>query len=649
MSRNLDFSTFYDAKPDGPHDIVSMYGVHWRGNDVLEAVFRDSGVFNADGVEQPQRFLFKNVGGRRDLAAALARGYYLAAERRAPPTRAGYHAFTRPFFAFLHDIDPDRTIKSLEQINTALVNRYIVWISGRQVKAPGGAMRPMSRSYKDSLYSSLRANIDALRRDGRNDLSPDCDFHKNPWSNEGIKAHGRMPSKQQILTDPQLRCIHAACQMEIETIIRIFDETETKIRSVENLGNPDGDGLHVGNEPQAYAYIARRYGGCVPSWAWASDNDPALLAAFRTIGGRGVALKNLGATPETLLPFILVLLMRTFFNPDALMGIKDSFCREAHWLWGGANWEILSGDLSQDGEKELARLINDGIAPEAAIRTVLSSYKGRKRDMVTRTFRDSGSWDSPPTLIGQVRRLTSRHRERVADIWRDRLFLFQINKGASDAPRSFMDELGPSSDSVLASTLKRFRERHLIDPFTFTSFRLTGADIVWETTDGDASAVAAMLGNEIKTTDAHYNTPGNVLRAEHRIAVMTNRRVRMIDTGGRSRLEHTACTPGFHCIDPYNSPQPGQREGVLCTAYPSCPMCPLASLDASKAGNVAWLINLQQSIQKSSDVLDPARHHLVYRPILDQLESRWLSRVAPDVMREANTLSVGLPPLPEME
>ena len=649
MSRNLDFYDFYDARPNEGSEVISLYGVHWRGEGMLEAVFRDSGVFNADGVEQPQRFQFKDIGNRRDLAAAIVRGYFLTAERRAPPTRAGYYAFTRPFLTFLEDIDPEGLITSLGQIDTALINRYIVWISGRQVKAPRGVTRPMSRSYKDSLYSSLRAIITALRKDGRNDIAIDCDFHKNPWSNEGIKAHGRMPSKQQILTDPQLRSIHAACQMEIEAVIRSFDETERVISSVEGIGDPNGMGLDPGVLPEAYAYIMRRYGGSIPSWTWASENDANLIAAFRTIGGRGTALRHLGATPETLLPFIILLLMRTFFNPDALMGIKDSFCREAHWLWGGTNWEILSGDLSQEGEKELARLINDGIAPDAAIRTVLSSYKGRKRDMVTRTFRNTGAWDSPPTLISQIRRLTSRHREKVADVWKDRLFLFQINKGQSDAPRSFMDELGPSSDSVLASTLKRFRDRHLIDAFTFTSFRLTGADMVWETTDGDASAVAVMLGNEIKTADAHYNTPGNVLRAEHRIAVMTNRRVRMIDTQGRSRLEHTACTPGFHCIDPYNSPQPDQKEGVLCTAYPSCPTCPLASLDGSKAGNVAWLINLQQGIEASSSTMDPARHHLVYGPILGQLNNRWLCRVSPDVMREATMLSAGLPPLPEME
>ena len=182
-----------------------------------------------------------------------------------------------------------------------------------------------------------------------------------------------------------------------------------------------------------------------------------------------------------------------------------------------------------------------------------------------------------------------------------------------------------------------------------SSFRITGADMVWEATDGDALAVAAMLGNEIKTAAQHYNTPGNFLRSEHRIAVMTNRRVRMVKTDGRSRLEFTGCTPGFHCIDPYNSPQPGQTEGELCTSFPSCPSCPLATLDAARPDRVAWVMHLANHISRDETGIDPARYEVFYKPILNDIHDRWLSKVSPDIKREAEHLSAGLPPLAEME
>lgn len=649
MSRNLDFSTFYDARPDQASEIVSLYGVHWRGDDTLEAVFRDSGVFNAEGIEQPQRFQFKGVRSRPDLSDAIVRGYFLNAERRSPPTRGSYNAYLRPFFAFLDDIDPEARIDALSHVDTTLVNHFIAWLSERKVKGAGGVLKPMSRDYKDDVYGQLKAVVDALRKDGRNDIAPDCEFRRNPWSTQAVHRSRGIPATSNILTDPQLRAIHRACRQEIEATMAAFDEADALIRSRDHVGEPDGTGVRLNDLAGLLTYVDRRYGGVLPNFDEIQRTNPALANAIGRLGGREMVVSRLTATPSTLAPFVLVLLMRTFFNPDALVGIKDSFCREAHWLWGGTNWEILSGDMSMEGEKELARLVNDGIAPEAAIRTVLSSYKGRKRDMVTRTFRVSDDWDSPPKLIEQVRRLTKRLRGVVPEVWQNRLFLFQPTKTKDGGARSFMDQNGPSSDSLLTTAIKRFRARHDLDNFTMTSFRITGADIVWEATDGDASAVAAMLGNEIKTTAQHYNTPGNVLRSEHRIAVMTNRRVRMVQTGARSRLEFTGCTPGFHCIDPYNSPQPGQIEGVLCTSYPSCPSCPLASLDAARPDRVAWVMHLADRIESDEPALDPARYEVFYKPILNDIHGKWLSRVSPDIRREAELLSAGLPPMAEME
>jgi hypothetical protein len=649
MSRSLDFSAFYDAKPDQVSEVVSLYGVHWRGDDLLEAVFRDSGVFNVEGVEQPQRFQFKGIARRHNLAAALVRGYFLNAEKRSPPTRGSYNAYLRPFFTFLDDVDPEAAINALSHIDTSLVNRFIAWLSERKVKGQGGVIKPMSRDYKDDVYGQLKAVVDALRKDGRNDIATDCEFRRNPWSSQAIIRSRRVPAASSILSDPQLRTIHRACQQEIEDILKAFDEAEELIRSKDHVGEPDGAGVRLNDLAGVLTYVDRRYGGVLPNFHEIQRTNPTLANAIARLGGREMVVSRMTATPTTLLPFILVLLMRTFFNPDALVGIKDSFCREAHWLWGGTNWEVLSGDLSQEGEKELARLVNGGISPEAAIRTVLSSYKGRKRDMVTRTFRISDQWDSPPKLIEQVRRLTRRLRVNVPEVWQDRLFLFQPLKTKEGGPRSFMDQNGPSSDSLLITALKRFRAKHGLTNFTMSAFRITGADIVWEATDGDTSAVAAMLGNEIKTAAEHYNTPGNVLRSEHRIAVMTNRRVRMVKTSGRSRIEFAGCTPGFHCIDPYNSPQPGQTEGELCTAFPACPSCPLAALDAARPDRVAWVMHLADRIESDEPALDPARYEVFYKPILNDIHGKWLSRVSPDIRREAELLSAGLPPMAEME
>lgn len=646
MSGRTDFSAFYNAKPEDA-SVSSIYGMHWRGKDIV-AVFRDSGVFNPNGIERPQEIEFKDVAKRHDLASAIGRGYFLVTEQRSPATRNTNHSYLKPFFAFLDEIDPDCMVKSLAQIDTALINRYIAWISQRTVGGRHEAERPMSKGYKEDIYCQLRFVIEALRRDGRNDLAADCMFRRNPWAVHKGSGASRTKGRSRILNDAHLRAIHAACEMEVRTTIAEFDRVRGLIDTMKGIGDPDGSGLDISTPEGLYAFIERRHKGILPHMEDLQISDPGLHSAIRAHGGKERVVSGLVATPTTLMPFIILLAMRTFFNPDALVGIKDSFCREAHWLWGGTNWEILSGDLSEEGENDLARLVAGGVPEATALRTVLSTYKGRKQDMVTRTFRASDRWDSPPKIIETVRYMTARLRPAVPEVWQDRLFLFQNPNGAP-TPRSYMDENGASSDSGLGSALKRFTKRHLLEEFTLSSFRLTGADVVWEATDGNAVAVAAVLGNEVRTASEHYDTPGNVLRNEHRMSVMTNRRVRLVKTKGRSRLDHTACTPGFHCIDPYNSPRPDQIEGELCTSYPSCPICPLAALDASRPDRVAWVINLSEGIEAAKADIDPARWHGYYKRVLGAIESKWLSRVSPDIMREARTLSAGLPNLPELE
>ena len=130
---------------------------------------------------------------------------------------------------------------------------------------------------------------------------------------------------------------------------------------------------------------------------------------------------------------------------------------------------------------------------------------------------------------------------------------------------------------------------------------------------------------------------------------MTNRRVRMVRTCGKSRLEYTGCTPGFDCVDPYNSPLPNQVEGEMCTSYPSCPACPLGMLDRSRPDRVAWAIHVANGIETSKDGIEHGRYQVFYKPIVDAVRDKWLVRLSPAFLREAHTLSTGLPRLAEFE
>lgn len=94
---------------------------------------------------------------------------------------------------------------------------------------------------------------------------------------------------------------------------------------------------------------------------------------------------------------------------------------------------------------------------------------------------------------------------------------------------------------------------------------------------------------------------------------------------------------------------PGQAEGRLCSAYPTCPTCPLASLDRDRPDAVSWLLNLAEGIEEAAGTMDLSRHQDVYAPILSALRERWLPGVPPTVMHEAEAIAAGLPPMTGME
>ena len=434
---NPDFAVFYDAVPGRSHEVASLYGVHWRSNEQesLVVVFRDSGTYGPEGIERSQEITLGQLGHRRSLASAVARGFFLVSEGKAPTTRLSYSNFLRPFFAFLDESDPDADIVSALQVDTSLVNRFVAWLSGQTTGSLDGSRKPMSKDYKTSIYAQLRYAMEALRRDGRDDLAADCSFRKNPWPvSKGMGAKRGLPNPAEILSEGHLRTIHEACRKEVSEVLSTFERGERLIAGMRGLGSADGSGLDLSELGGVLAAAERRYGGILPSMERLLVDDRGIHDGIRRHGGREAVLPFLVATPATLLPFIILLAMRTFFNTDALVGIRDSCCREGHWLWGGLDWEMMAGDLSSEGQEELARLVSGGLSEMAATRLVLSSYKGRKHGMVTRSFRASSEWDSPPQVVTDVRRITSRLRAVAPEAWRDRLFLFQVPTRTSSAP-----------------------------------------------------------------------------------------------------------------------------------------------------------------------------------------------------------------------
>src|SRR5690606_39934671 len=96
-----------------------------------------------------------------------------------------------------------------------------------------------------------------------------------------------------------------------------------------------------------------------------------------------------------------------------------------------------------------------------------------------------------------------------------------------------------------------------------------------------------LLGHaSVASPNSHYGATARHRSGAEASAGVQAPRERWISSDGRvdarsrgPNKDRTAATPGFVCLDPFDSPLASQAKGKLCGAYGKCPSCPLATVD----------------------------------------------------------------------
>ncbi|GGF18113.1 hypothetical protein GCM10011611_24960 [Aliidongia dinghuensis] len=463
----------------------------------------------------------------------------------------------------------------------------------------------------------------------------------------------RAPSRPKaVLTDLQISQILNDCRVEIETTMDLLDRGQSMIDEATPYLKASYTRKEFRHLPTLLAVIERDYGGILPPYREMLKKNRSLAhAIWLEHGGRAEVLKYFGATNDTIVPFVLTLAFRTFFNPTPLLDLRQSLCSSQHWLWGDLCWEILSGELSDEGQRELQRKVDCGQDPATARREVLMAYKGRSSSIVSRSFRPSDDWDNPAKLLRQLAQLTRRWRPYVPPEDADHVFIsVPLAAQGTARPRAYWSTNCISNDIKWTYSLKKFRERHNHPKYSLQTFRITGTDLIYEMTDGDTEAARAVLNHKnADTTRNAYQTNSNNKRDGDRLAAMTGRRTRFAETGGHSRNDYVACTPGFGCADPYDSPILGQRKGRLCTAFGRCPACPMSLAATTNARSVAYMLRLEAAFVDAASKVDMSRYNFTIGPELQALKSEWLPRVSDGVLATARQILPSLPTFPNIE
>ncbi|OEZ47064.1 hypothetical protein [Duganella sp. HH105] len=373
------------------------------------------------------------------------------------------------------------------------------------------------------------------------------------------------------------------------------------------------------------AAIDKAYPGVCPSMQMLKKKYPTLGRAVRSTHGLSQIDSYLYPSNRDLVPFVLLLSIATVFNPETVLSL---------------NWSDIDFDKDQAGtpaieivgkkgraERDLVRLLD----PNAALSSQLSLKQ---------------------TLIC-LQNITSRIRPHLAPEYADNLFVYVIRTSHRRAKGFGIDDerrvIPRATDQAWQGALRHFIKDNRLAIFTLRQLRPSILDLV-QFMDGSLEA-ARKVGNHSSpvTTWTHYTSGGVRARYRERIGQVILLRERWLQTGGvidPRRLapsqDKGAATPGFACLDPFDSPRPNQQAGKLCRDYGGCPSCPMAAAYPTDPLCVGHYLALEVAIYRSQSTMSAKTWVERWTPVLADLAA--LRKLIPaDVFKASSKISIHLP------
>lgn len=475
---------------------------------------------------------------------------------------------------------------ALEELSTALINGFIAWLDRREQ----GVL--IFASYTRLHYLGVvRTIIGHLKKtDGYSSQLPsDLHIRRIPWP--GVSRLIGQPT--EILSHSVWEKLYKVCVTEC---VQTMSKLEQEWMRIECDQGEDSTCLQDSDDVDSQAICPRK---------------PNELSIYFKPSSRN------------LIPFVLLLGMVTCFSGDTLLGARRSDLSQT---------EILGGK-----------------------RYVWRPYKARSHRRQYRSFPITEAPDSPSVLIPFIERWTAQIRLCTIPRLQDHLFLWIPVRGAARQPHAFETKSG-SAKGAWQLSLESFLNEQSLPHLSLRQIRATGLDIVHDLFAGDLRAVQAVGGQQRpEVILSHYTSDAARKRNDEQLGGVMALRARWRESEGLidprslpSGQDMAAATPGWRCLDPYDSPIYGQEKGKLCAAYGACPNCPLANLNALDAYSLARALQLKAKIETAQTVLPAERWLKVWAPRLQRLVVYWLPSIQdPTVIEAASKLD--LDELPELE
>jgi hypothetical protein len=517
---------------------------------------------------------------------------------------------------------------SLKSIDETFWTSFIVWLNGPR----RGDDQPWRTQTRALVFAAFKGCIDALEGHPERGavatyLKDRSGLPRNLWPGMSTK-HVPTP----VLSPPERRALILACLGEIRALREHLKERDAILEIGRALLD---EARSTGQEPPYHSEIgvcAARIAEAFPHRLASFDGlyafDRSLGAAVKYKHGMLQVRRLLYATFRDLVPFVVLIGIKTAFNPDTILTLTWSRVRISD---EGTTVTFL-GVKNRAAGLQASIILDDG-TNDCGFPAELGVTFGMAE------------------ILALLRRLTERSTAILANVEHaDRLFI-GVPVGCGSAAKSFDHQSGPSCDYAWKHSMVDFIQHHGLTPFTLQMLRFTEAEREWRRT-GDMLAVRDRLGQKsVSTTRTHYTSDGMRRESQERVAETQTLYHRWAETEGRSDPRHqtercrSAATPGFGCLNPYDSPRPGQRKGKLCSAYGECPDCPLAQSWLQDVQAVALYLALPNAIYDARLGRVSARHWVEkWPPILHALNGL-LAATPPGVRAEAARYCFKLKPV----
>ena len=355
------------------------------------------------------------------------------------------------------------------------------------------------------------------------------------------------------------------------------------------------------NLPLMLAVTAQEFPTTLHARNEIQKTHPHIEAALRSwnsseISGLSLAKRALYAGSSQLLPFFILLLFMTRYNKGVLDNLRWSDIADRGHVFAFAPFKPRAHSFQP--RSELAGDANDPL--------------------------------SLRSMMGVIGSMTERLRRAAPKAERDRVFLYVPDKSSV----VYAGLEGVFTQRKMG-TFREFLKRHSLDDFNASSIRATLLDAI--TNGGGGINEAAREGNhsEAITTLRHYTSIRTAEGRRITLAETTLQMQRWADTMGDmdprhliSKADLKSATPGFGCLNPYESPLPGETPGRLCQSEGHCARCPKAILRSDDPSLIAYVIAYAEAAAKATHLSPVVFDELLsgYKQLFTQVPSDVLAR-----------------------